>query len=73
MTHWTKEPPTEPGWYWWRPMPEMMPVTVQVYGEFLHVSASISEHPIMLQVQNVIGEWGSERIAEPDEKGQDHG
>ena len=18
MTEWTKEPPTEPGWYWWR-------------------------------------------------------
>ena len=64
---WTKEPPTEPGYYWWRLTPEHMHQQVQVCGEVLYVVATIGDHPIALPVSFVPGEWWPERIPEPVE------
>ena len=37
MTYWTNEPPTEPGWYWYRPYPDALPRPVLVVDDVVDV------------------------------------
>ena len=58
---WTKVAPTIPGWYWWRK--DAPKITMHVFLQRgLLVAAT---KPIALIVNDIGGEWWSERIQEP--------
>ena len=60
MTNWTKEPPTEPGFYWWRDLEwqeDAKVIFVEQRGDQLKTWGTT--------VQVMGGEWWPERIQEP--------
>lgn len=53
MTTWTKQPPTEPGWYWfygslWKSEPQLLPTSVHTGG----ISASTGKQVPMYVTKN---------------------
>lgn len=69
--HWTAEPPTEPGWYWWRHSDFNRGVAspVQVAfcdGKLMGGRVVLPEHlHVAIDSARPGGEWWSESIKEP--------
>ena len=64
--NWTKEPPTEPGWYWWRAgddLPKLRALEIQrrAADRVLIVRLCRSAP----RADAIDGEWLPERIQEP--------
>jgi len=65
MTEWQKEPPTEPGWYWWQKGDyPTRPMEVFRFGKDYRLLGST--HPMPTAVEDMGGEWWPERIKEPE-------
>jgi hypothetical protein len=61
MGEWTKEPPTEPGWYWWRKYPESFaePSTMNIAGH------AYFRGDTEVRIRQGEGEWYSDPLPEP--------
>jgi len=63
MSEWTKQPPTEPGWYWWRVRGNAS-ITLKVYFSGGILRANTRPYPLpVIEINN--GEWWAEQIPEP--------
>ncbi len=62
---WSKQPPTEPGWYWWRQFPDSRPMaeSVQMAGGELRLVVEASGTGYDLEGYG--GEWWLDPIAMP--------
>ena len=62
MSEWTKEPPTEAGWYWWRyrSSHDAIPIHIIIQSDKPYV-VGIGVYEAL----SCHGEWWSERIKEP--------
>ena len=69
MSKWTKEPPTEPGWYWWRSdtdKPKILEVLwLGEQGKSLGLYVRGGSRNLYSLGDWDGGEWWPERIKEP--------
>jgi len=71
--NWTTEAPTTHGLYWWRPNTRLIGEAVNVYENKdigPYVMATVDGTTWALPVKELPGEWGSESVERPVEKGQ---
>jgi len=61
---WTKEKPTEPGYYWYRYNSYCKPEIYQLFIKLSVLYAAINFYPDAMEVSGLGGEW-SERIEPP--------
>ena len=63
---WTKEPPTEPGWYWWRDE-DQTPNCVDVIEDRFDYELKVENEPGRWRELDCLnhGEWWPDRIQEP--------
>ena len=59
---WAAEKPTSPGWYWYRPDTEVLPIIVAVQKRediagFVKLFALFVESLDMLEIENLPGQW----------------
>ena len=59
---WTKEPPTEPGWYWWR-RHSKTPDVVELKKS--HLVMKMTWRGDVWYADDMQGEWWPDRIQEP--------
>jgi len=66
MTTFSKTPPTEPGWYYWRKNSTCVWKPVEVYGDKgdLYIEELAFQEGRCIGVKSFGGEWGG-RIPEP--------
>jgi len=61
MTEWTKTPPTEPGWYWYRDFP----VLPDTQAGYMNPYGFWECAGLRTEAERLPGEWWPERIQEP--------
>jgi len=66
---WTTTPPTEPGKYWYRDLPNNFEPEILLLDTGTWLAYGFGPVPPMDVIQ-MPGEWWPERIKEPVEKGQ---
>lgn len=71
MIEWTKEPPTEPGNYWWRRNIKHLKLVPRILTHRKHPILGWAWHYGVPIHPTVDGEWWPERIEAPDHDEQD--
>ena len=66
MSEWTKEPPTELGWYWWR-IGDRVEICRVVDGGYVDqpVAFQFTGDQTGYMSEAIVGEWLPERIEVP--------
>lgn len=68
MSEWTKQPPTEPGWYWWRDEIDIPPDNEPRWVYLSPAGLMTENDDVDLNVsppEELDGEWWPEQISEP--------
>lgn len=66
MSQWTKEAPTEPGYYWWRLNTRFDVGRIKVRYPGERVCACFAGDQTNYEVNALQGEWWPERLTVPD-------